>query len=242
MKKESVKTIWIVTVYAIAMGLLEAAVVVYLRYLYYPDGFAFPLKGFIDPAVLGVEWAREFATIVMLVTIGMLAAPKKSWFTKFAYFIYAFAIWDIFYYVFLKLFLGWPASLLTMDILFMIPWPWAGPVLAPLLCTVVMIALALFAIEQEDRGRKMRLGVLDITLILLGVAVILYTWLVDYWQVIFEGGFGKEFFSLATNAQFTAAIDAYVPPPYRWGWFAVGFIVALTGIALFCRRAIREKK
>ncbi len=240
MKKESVKTIWIVTWYAIAMGLLEAAVVVYLRYLYYPAGFDFPLRGFIDPAVLGVEWAREFATIVMLVAVGMLAGRGKSWFTKFAYFIFAFGVWDIFYYVFLKVFLGWPASLLTMDLLFMIPWLWVGPVLAPVLCSIVMIGVALFLIDKEDKGKKMRLGVLDVVLVLLGIIVILYTWLIDYWKVIFEGGFGKEFFTLGTNAEFSAVVAEYVPMSYNWLGFFVGFVISVVGLWVFCRRTMKK--
>ena len=96
MKKESLNKISIVTIFAIAMGFLEAVVVVYLRKLYYPNGFNFPLKGFIDPSIISIEWVREFATIVMLITIAMLAGKKL--YERFAYFIYVFAIWDIFYY------------------------------------------------------------------------------------------------------------------------------------------------
>ena len=39
--------------YAVAMGYLEAAVVVYLRAIYYPEGFSFPLKP-MDAGILGV--------------------------------------------------------------------------------------------------------------------------------------------------------------------------------------------
>ncbi len=238
MKKESVKTIWIVTVFAIAMGFLEAAVVVYLRYLYYPAGFAFPLKGFIDPAVLGVEWVREFSTIVMLVTIGMLAGKKV--YSKFAYFIYSFAIWDIFYYVFLKMTLGWPESLLTMDMLFMIPWPWVGPVLAPVICSIVMIGVAFFLIHYEDKGKKMRVKTLDVVLVLVGIGVILYTWLVDYGQILINGRFLKDFFSLATNKEFANLVASYMPLPYSWGFFILGVVISSIGLGLFCRRIIKK--
>ena len=240
MKKESVKILWIVTVYAIAMGLLEAAVVVYLRYLYYPAGFAFPLKGFIDPAVLGVEWAREFATIVMLVTVGMLAG-KKVW-SKLAYFIYAFAIWDIFYYVFLKVFLGWPESLLTMDLLFMIPWPWVGPVLAPVLCSLVMICVAFFLIHQEDTGNKMHVKTLDVILVVAGMCVILYSWLADYGMILIEGEYLKDFFTLATNTEFSGIVATYLPKTYSWELFVIGFVISSVGLWLFCRRVVKEKR
>ncbi|MEK6792710.1 MAG: hypothetical protein AABX95_02740 [Nanoarchaeota archaeon] len=119
MKKESWKKFWIVTIFSIAMGFLESTIVIYLRKIYYPDGFDFPLKGFIDPNILSIEWIREFFTIVMLITIGLLAG--KTLYEKFAYFILSFAIWDIFYYVFLKAFLDWPQSWITWDLLFLIP-------------------------------------------------------------------------------------------------------------------------
>lgn len=65
MKPESsnLKTIIIWTIiFSIAMGFLEAAVVVYLRQLYYPAGFTFPLQSMALPA-LKIEFLRELATI-----------------------------------------------------------------------------------------------------------------------------------------------------------------------------------
>ncbi len=99
------KLLIIVTAFAIAMGFLESAVVVYMREILYPGGFEFPLSPI--PVRLAVaELLREVATLVMLVSIGILAGRRFS--TGFAWFIYTFAIWDIFYYVFLWLLLGWP--------------------------------------------------------------------------------------------------------------------------------------
>ena len=98
MRKYSRNKIFIVGIFAIAMAFLEAAVVVYLRKLFYPAGFNFPLRGFIEPSILSIEWAREFATIIMLLAVSILAGKKL--YEKFAFFIYAFAVWDIFYYIF----------------------------------------------------------------------------------------------------------------------------------------------
>src|SRR5215468_561177 len=97
------------TVYAVAMAYLESAVVVYLRRLYYPQGFDFPLV-IVDIPTLLIELGREAATIVMLATVGIAAGRTKV--GKFAYFLLLFGVWDIFYYVWLKAFLGWPDSLL----------------------------------------------------------------------------------------------------------------------------------
>ena len=142
-------------IFAIAMGYLEAAVVVYLRELYYPDGFyikekvGFPfikfglveeLKPFSKKLIL-TELGREAATIVMLLTLALIAGYSiKSY---IAYFLLLFGIWDIFYYVFLKVILGWPESFSTTDVFFLIPVPWIGPVWLPVLLSLIIISIGL---------------------------------------------------------------------------------------------------
>ncbi|MDM7913877.1 MAG: hypothetical protein QUU85_01235, partial [Candidatus Eisenbacteria bacterium] len=112
---------WIVLIYSIAMGVLEAAVVVYLRRIYYPAGFGLPLVA-MDPFVLRVEIAREAATIVMIACVALLAAPQP-W-SRLMAFLVVFGAWDLAYYAGLKLWLGWPARLFEPDILFLIPKVW----------------------------------------------------------------------------------------------------------------------
>ena len=142
-------------IFAIAMGYFEAAVVVYLRELYYPDGFyikekvGFPfikfglveeLKPFSKKLIL-TELGREAATIVMLVTLSLIAGNSVK--SYIAYFLLLFGIWDIFYYVFLKIILGWPEFLSTTDVFFLIPTPWIGPVWLPILLSGIIIAFSL---------------------------------------------------------------------------------------------------
>ena len=221
------------------MGFLEAAVVVYLRNLFYPAGFDFPLKGFLNPSILGVEWLREFATIVMLIIIAMLAAKKFH--ERFAYFLYAFAIWDLFYYISLKLTLDWPASLLTWDLLFLIPWPWIGPVLAPILCCILFIAMTFIIINAEDSGTKIKIKAKEGLLMILGIILVLYTWLYDYAKIIIGGGFSKDFFTLSNNPEFMKVIANYSPSYYNWPVFLAGIIIAAIGIKLFYFRTKRLK-
>jgi hypothetical protein len=92
-------------VFAVSMGFLEAIVVVYLRELYYPEGFSFPLNE-IPPRILGTEIMREACTLVMLASVAALAGRDK--YTRLSCFLFIFGIWDIFYYAGLKLLLGWP--------------------------------------------------------------------------------------------------------------------------------------
>ncbi|NIO41212.1 MAG: hypothetical protein GTO41_14180 [Burkholderiales bacterium] len=131
---------WItVVVYAIAMALVEAALVVYLRTLI---GSADPYRaGALNVPVwlMRTEVAREAATLVMLTAVAWLAG--RNWRARLGYFLIAFGVWDVFYYVFLALISGWPRSLLAWDVLFLIPLPWWGPVLAPTSIALLMLAL-----------------------------------------------------------------------------------------------------
>jgi hypothetical protein len=123
--QQFLKVAIILICYSIAMAFLETTVVVYLRKLYYPEGFDFPLKA-LDFSIGIIEFLREFATLVMILTVALLTGKTKN--EKFAAFIFIFAVWDIFYYIFLYVTLGWPSSLWTWDILFLIPTTWVGPV------------------------------------------------------------------------------------------------------------------
>ena len=169
------KIFWIL-VFGIAMALVEAAVVVYLRALYYPEGFAFPWK-MITTRHLIVELGRETATILMLVSVAALIG-KRFW-EKFAYFIICFGFWDIFYYLWLKLALGWPSSLLDWDILFLIPLPWIGPVIAPISIAIMMILAGLLITALYKRGYSFRPSFLTWVLTIIGTLTILYSFMRD---------------------------------------------------------------
>jgi hypothetical protein len=126
-------------VYGVAMGYLEAAVVVYLRRIYYPEGFGFPLAP-MEREILLVELGRELATLVMIAAVAYLAA--RSLWQALLGFCLVFGVWDLAYYGGLKLVLGWPGDLLEPDILFLIPWVWIGPVLAPAGIAASLVAAA----------------------------------------------------------------------------------------------------
>ena len=174
------KVVWLV-VFSIAMAFVEAAVVVYLRNIFYPDGFVFPLR-VLDLSssggwLLAVETCRELATLVMLTVVAVLSG--KSWVERWACFLLAFSVWDIFYYVFLKLVINWPTTLFDWDILFLIPWPWIAPVFAPVAMSVVMIFCALLVLSRQLQGRDFRLGRVGLLLVLVGIAVVLFSFLRD---------------------------------------------------------------
>lgn len=200
------------TVFAVAFALVEAAVVVYLRALYYPEGFNFPVKP--PPADMAhIEVWREAATLLMLGAAGALAG-QNGW-RKFAFFMYAFGLWDIFYYVWLKVFTGWPASVTTPDILFLIPVAWWGPVLAPCIVAVSLCVSAAVIVWLDGRGKVFHCKPLDVALVAIGAGIILYTFMAD-----------------------ASVIDAgQNPPPYRWTLFWAG---ELLGVFAFVRMLKRD--
>jgi hypothetical protein len=158
------------TIFFIAMAFLESAVVVYLRALYYPEGFRFPLVP-MHPALVATEMGRELATMAMLLAPAALVTRRAL--ERFAWFCVGFGIWDIFYYVWLKVLLDWPASLAEPDLLFLLPLPWVGPVWAPCLIAVGLIALGLMIHWRRSTDRGYRLGRLTWGLLITGALIMI---------------------------------------------------------------------
>ena len=170
-----VRLCWL-TLFAVAMAAVEAAVVVYLRELYYPEGFSFPLK-LMPPGILAVEVGREAATLVMLVSAAYLAGAR--FWERAGYFAFLFGVWDIGYYVWLRIMIGWPATLLDWDILFLIPIPWLGPVIAPVLLALLMIVTGALVARRAAAVRPIVLDRFDWLLGVLATAAIVYSFLHD---------------------------------------------------------------
>lgn len=163
----------IAAVVGIALGYFEAAVVVYLRELFYPGGFSFPLT-VIPTKLLVIEVGREIASLVLISAIATLAANRAR--DRLGYFLVLFGIWDITYYFWLKVTIDWPASILDWDILFLIPLPWIGPVIAPVLIACLMVGVGMFLVGSTHRFRA---PALTASLVALGTTVILYSFIHD---------------------------------------------------------------
>jgi hypothetical protein len=176
---------WTVTVFAIAMAWVEAAVVYYLRTMVdriepYQSN-PLPLIGSLGP----VELAREFATLVMLFTVGALAG--RNWRARLGYSAIAFGVWDIFYYLFLKVICGWPNSLLDWDILFLLPLPWWGPVIAPVSIAILMILWGTLASQFERAPAPLLSNWRVWFLNSIGIALALYVFMADAIRVADQG-------------------------------------------------------
>jgi len=195
------RIIWL-CIFSVAMAFVESSVVIYLRNLYYPDGFDFPLSAG-SKEILFVELGREFSTIIMLVSVAVLTG--KSIIQRIAIFGFCFGIWDIFYYIWLKLLVNWPSSIFEMDILFLIPVPWVGPVIAPIIVSLSLIVAALLILWLEKINvpfifsrNKWFLG------ILAGLFIITsFVW------------------------EYKAVLQQSIPEKYPWGIFLIGEALGL---------------
>ena len=194
-----------VMVFAIAMAWVEAACVFYLRALvdriepYQVNPL--PIHG----ALGKVELWREAATLVMLATLGLLAG--RTWRTRAGYAAMAFGAWDIFYYVFLRVMTGWPKTLLDWDILFLLPLPWWGPVLAPVSIAVVMILWGTLVTQAGDRASEARWSW---ALASLGIALALAIFMIDAWRALPHG---------------RDAVLQVLPTTFNWPLFVVALLL-----------------
>ena len=232
------KLFW-VTLFAVAMGMLESSVVIYLRELYYPDGFQFPLKA-MSYTISITELTRELATLIMLMGIGVLSGRNKQ--ERFAWFIYSFAIWDIFYYLFLYLFINWPVSLLDWDVLFLLPVMWVGPVWAPVLLSALMIILAQSILHFSNQRQNAFLNIREWILLIAGSLIVIIAFCKEFYLFMTTHNpaipgmqlfFSKE--SIGYSAQF-------VPVRFDVALFLFGCAVICTGIGRYIIRNRKEVK
>lgn len=207
------------------MAWVESAVVYYLRTMVdrIEPYQANPLPIF---GGLGrVELVREAATLVMLLTVGMLAG--RTWHSRIGYAAIAFGIWDIFYYVFLKVICGWPHSLLDWDILFLLPLPWWGMVLAPLSIALLMIIWGTLASQLEWAQSTARSSVRVWFLNAVGIALALYVFMADAIHVASQGA---------------NAVRNVLPARFNWPLFCLALLLMAAPVIQFCRELPSQRR
>lgn len=219
------RTVVALLLFGISFGYLEAAVVVYLRAIYdpirqslhpgRPKGDLFPLitteqlaaTGPENERRLAIEIGREAATIAMLAGFALVAGRNIN--ERWAAFAVAFGLWDIFFYVFLKLMISWPESLLTWDILFLIPLPWVGPVLAPVLVSLTLIVCGLISLHRGGLPARP----LQWSAMIAGGLVVILSFVWDFRNTTAGG----------------------LPNPFNWPLFITGEAISLAGFIAAAR-------
>lgn len=200
--------------YAIAMALLEAAAVAYLRTLigridpYQPSPLPVPQH------LMRIELAREAATLAMLGAVAWLAGRERR--TRLGYFLLAFGVWDVFYYAFLVPMTGWPRSPLDWDVLFLIPLPWWGPVLAPVSIAALMIAGGTLVSQFERAGLAPWPGRRALAAGAAGVLLALYAFMAD---------------ALRAPSWNARALAGVLPTRFDWPLFAAALALMCAPLA-----------
>jgi hypothetical protein len=201
------KFLW-VGIFAVAMAFLEAAVVVYLRRIYGISDLILQVPPF-EPQIARIELGRELATLVMLLSFGWVAG--KSIQSRLGFALVAFGVWDIFYYMWLRVFIAWPITLLDPDILFLIPLPWWGPVIAPILVSLLMIIGGTMAVFRNNQGHAIRFRILEAITLLIGILAMLFAFMQD---------------ALSILPASAGLISQLKPSQFNWMVFLVGLLLS----------------
>ena len=211
-------------IFAVAMAWVESAVVFYVRTMidriepHQPNPL--PLVGSLGH----VELVRELATMIMLLSLGLLAG--KTWRCRLGYAAVAFGTWDILYYVFLKVMCGWPHSALDWDILFLLPLPWWGPVLAPVSIAALLIVWGTIASRSEPAELAERFDWRVWGMNAVGIVLALYVFMAD---------------AIAVAGQGTEVIRNVLPTRFDWPLFSLAFCLMALPV-LRTAAAIRPKQ
>ena len=204
-----------------AMAQVEASIVVHLRTIYYPGNplAIFPLA-LLSHRDLAIELIRELATVVMILCVALLVA--RGFARVFAAFVYVFGLWDIFYYVWLKLMIGWPVNWSEWDVLFLIPWPWFGPWLAPVLIAVLFVVWCVWAMAIP---KPVRFSVTMAVMFVLGALLALCSLLLPALPLLQLG---------------EQAFRGYVPESFCWPLYLAGYLLMAGALAWIVAQAKKD--
>lgn len=225
----------LLTGYSIAMALLEAAVVVYMRQLYYPQNplKLFPLRFLQDYDPI-LELSREVATVVMILTVALLA-ERKTLTRSFAAFVYLFGVWDLFYYVWLKALIDWPRTWLEWDVLFLIPMVWLGPWICPAIISLLFIfwggwvlASSCESTPRKSTPRDVRFTGRSLFVFSLGAAL----GLLSFMQPVLSQG------ALLENG--SKALASYMPGEFWWWLYGISYVLMTGGLVMTTRNQHQE--
>jgi hypothetical protein len=221
--RTTAKTWSLVVAYAIGMAFLEAACVYYLRTMVQRvepyQANPLPFAG----ALGNVEILREISTLVMLAAVGALAG--RTWRTRLGYTAIAFGVWDIGYYAFLRIICGWPQSMLDWDVLFLVPVPWWGPVLAPMCIAVLLIAGGTLTCRSPINRPLDRVEIRVWRLMWLGVLLAFYTFMADSLDALWHGIDPK---------------TAPLPVTFNWPIFVVALALLAAPVAYLARPSPKD--
>jgi hypothetical protein len=220
MNRSYLKIIW-VSVFSIAMAYLEAAVVVYLRRVYGITNLILQVPLF-DKEIAAIEVGRELTTLVMLLCIGWIAGETFQ--SRVGFTFITFGLWDIFYYIWLRVFIGWPQSIIEPDLLFLIPLPWWGPVLSPVLIALLMVTGGIIAVIKTEKKQTLHIDTWFWVCLITGVLILLYNFMAD------------ALIALPADA---STLSGLKPSQFNWPVYFLGFGL---GVIAFWRMMVGRRR
>ncbi|MCK5361057.1 MAG: hypothetical protein KAJ95_10550, partial [Gammaproteobacteria bacterium] len=197
--------------FTIGMAQVEASLVVHLRSIYYPGNplEIFPLN-LLTHRDFAIEVARELATVVMILSVALLTA--RGFIRVFATFVFIFGLWDLFYYFWLKIMIGWPVSWFEWDVLYLIPWPWLGPWLTAALIALLFVVWGGWILTSPREARFTR-G--TSVLFIVGTLLALVAFLLPALPLLLEG---------------EEAFRGYQPDDFCWSLFIPGYMLMVISL------------
>lgn len=222
--------VWVV-IFAMAFAWVESSVVAYLRKIYFPGGFTFPIVvnwingQYVRDPLMHIELGREVATIIMLIAIGW--ASGKNALQRFCFFTIAFGVWDIFFYIWLKVMLNWPESLMTWDLLFLLPFTWTGPVITPILIAMAMIVAGSVIIFYDEKGVRIHIRWYDGVIVMFCGLLMIIAFCWD-WKNIMRIPDG--------------VIRSGIPNPFAWWLYSPAYILSVGYVAVRLIKMVSSPK
>ena len=159
--------------------------------------------------LLRIEVGREASTLIMIAAAaGMVSGGFRNWLGAF---VLAFGVWDLSFYAWLRVLIGWPGSLMSWDLLFLLPVPWAAPVLAPAIVAATMAVFGAWMLVKEPRGKAKYAG----RAMSAGAAILFLSFIWD-WPGLMSGA---------------------MPHSFPWMIFALGEAGIIAGFLLYLRKS-----
>ncbi len=199
-----VKNLGATALFSLVMAYVESAAVVYLRRINGSETFTIN-PGPFDPHIAAIEVGRELSTLLMLFIVGWMAG--KNFQSRLGFFLFTFGIWDIFYYVWLRIIADWPESIIDTDLLFLIPLPWWGPVLSPILIAALMSVTGVRMVILDNQDKKVQINACKGVALVAGILLVLYAFMAD------------AIANLPANKQVLSQLQ---PNPFNWPVFLLG--------------------
>lgn len=199
--------------FAITMAYMEATIVIYLRELYYPDNLLalFPLK-LMTSTHFAIELGRESAAMLMIISVAMLV--ERGFTRCFAVYCYVMGVWDLFYYIWLKLLIDWPTAWLEWDVLFLIPWIWLGPWICPAVIALLFVGWGLFVIRRDSTDSPIQFSRWNGVLFVLGATCGLASFL-------------QPALPYLNNP---VLLEGYMPGQFNWSLYVAGTLLMAGGL------------